>query len=216
MNKLLILLFTFFVAAFHLSTAAETSLRASNELELKSPEVAEDEHGEDTKPDLWTRALHSARWFYAAVQRPDIVDTAINSGLSSLVDFVVKAGLEETLRGDGPFTVFAPTNAAFAALPDGVKNTLSTNMEALQYVLLYHVVPGESIITYGNIWRGGGPFLTATDKNATVTTKRYRAGRSGPLVSKVNDAVVVVSNVITSNGVVHVIDSVLVPPSYVG
>lgn len=213
MSKLFLLLCTVLVAVLQLTRAAESSIRASTELALSTPNDLEAEVDEDEKLDLWTRTLQGTRWFYASVQRADIVDTAINSrGLSTLVEFVVMAGLEDTLRGDGPFTVFAPNNAAFAALPDGVVNTLTTDMEALQYVLLYHVVPGASVATYGNIWRGRGPHVTATGNNATVTTKRYRAGRRGPLVSKVNNARVVRQNVRASNGIVHVIDSVLVPP----
>ena len=145
----------------------------------------------------------------------DIVDTAVSNGLTTLVELVQAAGLEDTLRGDGPFTVFAPTNAAFSALPAATLDALTANATSgdLANILLYHVLPGQSLRTIGNAWRNGGPFTTATTTAATnVTTSRYRQTARGPLVKKVNDANVVVSDVSTSNGVVHVIDALLLPP----
>lgn len=213
MNKFLVLLLAVLVAL-----SSSTSLRAadSKELEVANSQEwdLEDEYDEEAIADssLWRRILHRRQSWWGVVRRQDIVDTAVSSGLSSLVSFVQQAGLEDVLRGPGPFTVFAPTNAAFRALPAGVVNTLTTDPAALEYVLLYHVVPGQSIITYGNLWRGGGPHATATANAANVTTARYRAGRRGPLVSTVNNAKVVISNVRASNGIVHVIDRVLVPP----
>merc|ERR1711936_381720 len=75
-------------------------------------------------------------------QSGNIVEELTNNGASTLIDLVVKAGLAETLTGDGPFTVFAPTNAAFAALPADLVAAVTSDVELLKKVLLYHVVPG--------------------------------------------------------------------------
>ena len=188
------------LAALCLVNAEQSSLRA----------VAEEEH-----PDAaaWNRFLQS----WSSMSQKDIVETAIStSALSTLVSYVTKADLVETLQGAGPFTVMAPTNSAFAKLPASVKTTLEENELALQYVLLYHVIPGESLSTLGNDWRGvgarGGSFKTAAQESPELETKRYRAGRVGPMVYKVNgasnSAKVLLPNVRTSNGIVHVIDEV--------
>merc|ERR1711878_105128 len=73
----------------------------------------------------------------------NLVEELAANGASTLIDFAVKAGLADTLTGDGPFTVFAPTNAAFAALPQEIVDAVSADTELLKSVLLYHVVPGN-------------------------------------------------------------------------
>jgi len=75
-------------------------------------------------------------------QAGNIVEELTNNGASTLIDLAVKAGLADTLTGDGPFTVFAPTNAAFAALPADLVAAVTSDVELLKKVLLYHVVPG--------------------------------------------------------------------------
>ncbi len=120
--------------------------------------------------------------------------------LSTLVTAVGAAGLVETLQGPGPFTVFAPTNDAFAALPAGLLDQLllPCNKDALTKILTYHVVAGQvnaADITAGDV---------ATVEGQTVTL----ATEGGVTV---NDATVVIADVPASNGVVHVIDGVLVP-----
>lgn len=131
----------------------------------------------------------------------DIVGVAsATPDLSTLVTAVQAAGLAGTLQGTGPYTVFAPTNDAFAALPKGVvdKLLLSCNKDALTKVLTYHVVSGKVMsmdIQPGNV--------------ETVEGQKVKLGTSGG--GTVNDANVVTADVPAANGVVHVIDEVLVP-----
>ncbi len=131
----------------------------------------------------------------------DIVDTAIDAGsFTTLIAAVQAAGLEETLRGDGPFTVFAPTDEAFAALPDGTVETLLADPDALAAILTYHVVAGK--VMSGDLSDG----MTA----ATVNGAEITIGTEGGVT--VNDANVVSADIEASNGVIHVIDAVILPP----
>jgi uncharacterized surface protein with fasciclin (FAS1) repeats len=131
-----------------------------------------------------------------------IVDVAAgNEDFSTLVAAVQAAGLAETLSGDGPFTVFAPTNDAFAALPEGLLDALllPENKDTLVKILTYHVLAGE--VTSDMVTAGDVP--TVEGQNITITT-------DGGV--KVNDANVIATDVMASNGVIHVIDAVIVPP----
>ena len=132
----------------------------------------------------------------------NVVQTAEYYDFSTLVTAVQDAGLVSTLSGPGPFTVFAPTNAAFAALPSGTLNSLLANKTALTSVLTYHVVSGEylasKVVTLSSL-------MTVEGQSVTITV-------SGGNV-KINGATVIEANVICSNGVIHVIDGVLLPPS---
>jgi uncharacterized surface protein with fasciclin (FAS1) repeats len=133
-----------------------------------------------------------------------IVETAAaNPDLSTLVAAVKAAGLVDTLSGKGPFTVFAPTNEAFAALPPGtVENLLKPeNKDQLVKILTYHVVSGA--VTSSDL--KAGPVTTVEGQPVTVAI-------NGKTVM-VNNATVVKADVTTSNGVVHVIDKVLMPPT---
>ncbi len=127
---------------------------------------------------------------------------ASNEDLSTLVAAVKAAGLVDTLSGPGPFTVFAPTNEAFAALPKGTLASLlrPENKAKLKAILLYHVVPGK--VTSSQIV--AGDVKTADGQSVTVAT-------AGGV--KINGASVVKPDVEASNGVVHVIDMVLLPKS---
>ena len=141
----------------------------------------------------------------AFAQKSDIVTLAVgNENLSTLVAAVKAAGLVETLQGEGPFTVFAPTNAAFAALPEGtVENLLKPeNKDQLIAVLTYHVVAAKVMST--DLKNGQ---MAGTVQGADVKVKINKAG------VMINDAKVVAADVSASNGVVHVIDKVLLPPS---
>merc|ERR1711966_344243 len=127
-----------------------------------------------------------------------IVDVAVANGFDTLVTAVKAADLAGALSGDGPFTVFAPTDAAFAALPDGVLDRLLDDTEALTSVLLYHVVAGK--VEADDVPR----YLKA----ATLDGDDVELRNNGRKVT-VNRVDVVAA----SNGVIHVIDEVLIPPS---
>jgi uncharacterized surface protein with fasciclin (FAS1) repeats len=145
----------------------------------------------------------------------DIVDNAVNSkDHTTLVAAVKAAGLVETLKGPGPFTVFAPTNAAFAALPAGTVDTLlkPENKPALTKVLTYHVVPGklDAAALKQQIAAGGGKAMLKTASGGTLT-----AMASGNGIAITDDggasANVTIADVLQSNGVIHVVDKVLLP-----
>ena len=135
----------------------------------------------------------------------DIVDTAAAAGsFGTLLAAAEAAGLVDALRGDGPLTVFAPTDEAFAKLPEGtVENLLKPeNKDALAGILLYHVVAGK--IMSGDIGSSASP---ATLQGATLDVK----ANYGKVT--VNGANVVTADIGASNGVIHVIDTVILPPS---
>ena len=131
-----------------------------------------------------------------------VVDIAIaTDGFETLVAAIVAADLTETLAGEGTFTVFAPTDEAFAALPEGLleKLLLEENRDVLVKILTYHVVPGTVLaadVTDGDV-------ATVEGQNVTLDTT---AGVT------VNGANVVLADVLASNGVIHVIDAVILPP----
>ena len=145
----------------------------------------------------------------------DIVDNAVNSkDHTTLVAAVKAAGLVDTLKSKGPFTVFAPTNDAFAALPAGTVDTLlkPENKASLTKVLTYHVVPGD-IDAAGlkrRIAEGGGKATLKTASGGTLT-----ATESGGNIMVADDggamAKVTIADVKQSNGVIHVVDKVLLP-----
>jgi uncharacterized surface protein with fasciclin (FAS1) repeats len=130
-----------------------------------------------------------------------IVEVAsANPDFSTLVAAVSAAGLVETLSGEGPFTVFAPTNEAFAALPAGVLDALllPENKDALVKILTYHVVPGTVLAADIK----DGDVATVEGQNVTLSTANGVT---------VNGATVLTADVLADNGVIHVIDAVLVP-----
>jgi transforming growth factor-beta-induced protein len=138
---------------------------------------------------------------------PDIVETAIEDGrFKILVTALKAAGLVAPLQGPGPFTVFAPTDAAFAKLPPGVIDDLlkPQNKPILIKILTYHVVGGRAL-TSAEIIAMNPPFKLEM-LNGISTTVSVDQGKI-----KVNDATVIVANVMTSNGIIHAIDTVLLP-----
>ena len=146
-----------------------------------------------------------------------IVENASNApNLTTLVAAVQQAELVETLSGEGPFTVFAPVNEAFEALPEGTVETvmMDENREQLQGILTYHVVPGTltSEDIAAAIEEGGGTANLTTVAGGTITARM-----DGDLVVIIDEsgggATVTTVDVMQSNGVVHVIDSVLLPAS---
>ncbi|WP_170329970.1 fasciclin domain-containing protein [Ruegeria arenilitoris] len=136
-------------------------------------------------------------------QAADIVDTAVSAGsFNTLVAAVQAAGLVDTLKGDGPYTVFAPTDEAFAALPEGTVETLlqPENKDQLVEILTYHVVPAK--VMSGDIAGKRAKVLTVQGDRLSVNA------RNGV---KVNDAKVVQADIEASNGVIHVVDAVILP-----
>jgi uncharacterized surface protein with fasciclin (FAS1) repeats len=130
----------------------------------------------------------------------DIVDTAVEAGsFSTLVAAVQAAGLVDTLKSEGPFTVFAPTDEAFAKLPAGTLDSLLQDKQALAKVLTYHVVPGRVMAAD----------VAGLSSAETVQGQSIRFDTSSGV--KVDDAKVVKADIVASNGVIHVIDSVILP-----
>jgi uncharacterized surface protein with fasciclin (FAS1) repeats len=141
----------------------------------------------------------------------DIVDTAVQAGsFTTLVAAVKAAGLVETLKSPGPFTVFAPNDEAFAALPKGTVEGLLKDIPKLKAILTYHVVPGKVAAADVTKLTSNGPAETKTVQGKPVTLKV-----SGILSKSVhvNDAKVVKADVMATNGVIHVIDKVILPPN---
>jgi uncharacterized surface protein with fasciclin (FAS1) repeats len=147
------------------------------------------------------------KWFVAAAlsaaslaaQAKDIVDVAVGAGsFKTLVTAVQAAGLVQTLKGPGPFTVFAPTDAAFAKIPKATLDALLADKAKLTAVLTYHVVPGAVMAKDVK----AGKVKTVQGQELTIST-------AGGV--KVDGATVVQTDIQASNGVIHVIDTVVLP-----
>jgi uncharacterized surface protein with fasciclin (FAS1) repeats len=139
-----------------------------------------------------------------AAETGDIVAVATEAGtFNTLLTAATAAGLVETLQGDGPFTVFAPTDDAFAALPEGTLDSLLADPEALADILLYHVVSGEVTsdqvveLTEATTVQGAPIAISVADGTVTLN----------------DSATVTTVDIPASNGVIHVIDAVLLPPT---
>jgi uncharacterized surface protein with fasciclin (FAS1) repeats len=145
----------------------------------------------------------------AAMAEQNIVQIASsNPNFSTLVAAVKAAGLVDTLSGPGPYTVFAPTNAAFAALPAGTVDTLlkPENQAELKKILTYHVVPGKVVaadVKPGTITTAEGGTITVSVENGKVVLTDAKGGK----------ATVTQTDIMASNGVIHVINAVLMPAS---
>jgi uncharacterized surface protein with fasciclin (FAS1) repeats len=149
-----------------------------------------------------TAAAAIATSAFADAHMKDVVDTAVGAGtFTTLVAAVEAAGLVDTLKGEGPFTVFAPTDEAFAKLPAGTVEDLlkPENKDQLTAILTYHVVPGK--VMSGDLSNG----MTAATVQGGDVTIMTEGG------VKVNDANVTQADIEASNGVIHVIDSVIMP-----
>jgi uncharacterized surface protein with fasciclin (FAS1) repeats len=180
--------------------AASTTSAAATSAEASEPETSESEAMESEAMESGTG--ESGATESGAAAAGTIVDVAAgNPDFSTLVAAVEAAGLVETLSGEGPFTVFAPTNEAFAALPAGVLDMLllPENQETLVQVLTYHVVPGEvtsDLVTAGDVATVEGSTIAITTDDGV----------------KINGTTTVTAvDVEASNGVIHVIDAVLIP-----
>ena len=135
-----------------------------------------------------------------AVAAGDIVDTAVGAGqFKTLAKALTAAGLVDTLKGPGPFTVFAPTDEAFAQIPADKLDALLADKAALTKVLTYHVVPGSV---------PAAQVKTGTVKTVQGQSLDVKASSAGV---RVNDAKVIKADVMASNGVIHVIDKVVMP-----
>ncbi|MEJ2126155.1 MAG: fasciclin domain-containing protein, partial [Candidatus Bathyarchaeota archaeon] len=135
----------------------------------------------------------------------DIVDTALdNENFSTLCKAVVAAGLVESLKSAGPFTVFAPTNEAFGKLPSGTLEGLLKDKEKLTSILKYHVVPGKLMI---NNFKIAKSVETLQGQKIKVDGLLWHIKKH----AKVNDAKTVTTDIECTNGVIHAIDSVLMP-----
>jgi uncharacterized surface protein with fasciclin (FAS1) repeats len=140
---------------------------------------------------------------YDSSSKADIVDTAVAAGqFNTLAAALEAAGLVDTLKSEGPFTVFAPTDAAFAALPEGTVETLlqPENRDQLVAILTYHVVPGKVMAS------DVVSLSEATTVNGSDIAIKVMDGSV-----HINDATVIAADVDASNGVIHVIDTVILP-----
>jgi len=136
-------------------------------------------------------------------EKPDVVETAVAAGnFTILVELIQAAELVDVLKGEGPFTVFAPTDEAFAAVPAEILTALAEDPEMLRSVLLYHVVPGRLVAA---LISDGKEVETAQGESVRFS---FADG-----VKKVNEAAIVARDIQASNGVIHAIDSVILPPS---
>ena len=135
-----------------------------------------------------------------SAQSKDIVATAVEAGnFTTLVAAVQEAGLVEVLQGEGPYTVFAPTDEAFAKLPEGTIEALLADKEALTAILTYHVVPGRVL----------AEDVVNLDTAKTVQGQSIVVDASSGV--RVDNANVIATDIIASNGVIHVIDTVIIP-----
>lgn len=141
--------------------------------------------------------------FALSAAAADIVDTAVSAGnFKTLVTAVQTAGLVDTLKGAGPFTVFAPTDEAFAKLPAGTVEGLLKDPEKLKKVLTYHVVAGKVM--------AADAMKLSSAKTVEGSTAKIKA-KNGTVM--IDGAKVIKADIETDNGVIHVIDSVILPPS---
>jgi len=139
----------------------------------------------------------------AVASDKDIVETAVAAGnFKTLATALTEAGLIETLKGEGPFTVFAPTDEAFAKIPKGDLDKLLKDKEALRKVLLYHVVSGK-VMSADVVKLKSAKTVEGSDVTIAVKGKDVM----------INTAKVLKVDIETSNGVIHVIDSVIMPPA---
>lgn len=145
----------------------------------------------------------------SAAASGDIVDTAAEAGeFSTLITAVQAADLEETLRGDGPFTVFAPTDEAFAALPEGTLDTLLADPQGdLTDILTYHVIPSE-VFAADVVTMDGQTVTTVQGAELTINVDGENVSLTDVAGNTVN---VTATDVAATNGVIHVIDGVLMP-----
>jgi len=179
------------------SSFGAAGMYMNNETWSPKPQISSAQGMKFASADKYSNA---ETWSPAHATRADIVDTAISAGqFGTLAKALTEAGLIDTLKGPGPFTVFAPTDAAFAKIPAEQLQALLADKVALTKVLTYHVVPGKVMakdVSTGSVKTVEGQSLMLDVSSAGV---------------KVNDANVIKTDIVASNGVIHVIDSVVLP-----
>jgi uncharacterized surface protein with fasciclin (FAS1) repeats len=184
------------------SSAQDDTAAAESTEETAAAEATEETAAAEESAAEETAAAEATEETMAEGEAKDIIDTAVGAGnFTTLAKLLTDAGLVETLKGEGPFTVFAPTDEAFAKVDAATLDALAADPEALAKVLTYHVVAGKvlsSDITPGAVASVAGPELTITVDGETI---------------KVNDATITTADIEASNGVIHVIDTVLLPPT---
>jgi uncharacterized surface protein with fasciclin (FAS1) repeats len=185
-------------AAAETEAAAETVAAETVEAETVAAETVAAETVAPAAETVAAPAADSA----AAGELKDIVDTAVAAGsFNTLAKLLTDAGLIETLKGAGPFTVFAPTDEAFAKVPADTLAKLAADKAMLTKVLTYHVVAGKVMaadIAPGDVATVAGPTVKLSVADGKVM---------------VNEATVTAADVVASNGVIHVIDQVILPPA---
>ena len=147
--------------------------------------------------------------FATSVFAKDIIDTAVSNGnFKTLATALTAAGLIDTLKGPGPFTVFAPTDEAFAKIPKADLDALLKDKAKLSAVLTYHVVDGK--VMAADVKTGKVKTVQGSELNVSVNSSKKPYGESVTTV-KVDNATVTKTDIAADNGVIHVIDSVLMP-----
>ena len=192
------------IAACAPVTPAAPAAPAAEATAAPSAEATVEATAEATADATATEAAAEEATAEAAAPTADIVDTAVSAGsFGTLVAAVQAAGLVDTLKGEGPFTVFAPTDEAFAALPAGTLEKLLADPQGqLSQILLYHVVPGK--VMAADVKDG----MEATTAQGSPVKFMVADGKV-----MINEANVITTDIETTNGVIHVIDKVILPPT---
>lgn len=147
--------------------------------------------------------------FATSVFAKDIIDTAVaNGNFKTLATALTEAGLIDTLKGPGPFTVFAPTDEAFAKIPQADLEALLKDKEKLSAVLTYHVVAGK--VMAKDVKTGKVKTVQGSELSLSVNSTKKSYGKKVVTV-KVDNATVIIADVVADNGVIHLIDTVVVP-----
>lgn len=185
------------------STTTESTITDSG-MDETTTTMAESMAMEPTGPACASVPTEGAGSFTGMAEAPAATAASNNPELSTLVAAVTEAGLVDTLNGEGPFTIFAPANSAFAKIPEADLNAVLADKAQLTDILTYHVVAGEKmssedLIEAGTVETVQGGELTITDEGGTLTVNGMAAGAC--------------VDVPTANATVHIIDSVLMPTS---
>jgi uncharacterized surface protein with fasciclin (FAS1) repeats len=219
-----------FLGAIHLGALSQLKVRNGNDLlssvgrSISVPGLLPEDISGDGLPDLVVSDGGHVRQYVAteagfpanptseintSVFAKDIVDTAVaNGNFKTLVTALTAAGLVDTLKGPGPFTVFAPTDEAFAKIPEADLKALLKDKAQLSAVLTYHVVAGKVMAT--DVKTGKVKTVQGSELNISVNTTKKPYSESVVTV-KVDNSTVIITDIVADNGVIHVIDTVVIP-----